>query len=355
MAAIHQFLAGYAFGDAISNHARSLRDIFRAWGYESLIYSKSAHIHPALYRDSKPLGTFVAEPDDIVILHLSIGGELNHQFRDLKCRKAIIYHNVTPHTFFLGVAEEIAHQLKLGREEVAMLAGAADVNMAVSQFNASELVELGYEDVKVVPLVLDLERLSQGKPDKAMLKDFKEPKTTIGFIGRVAPNKCIEDLMHAFYYYKTYVNPNSRFILAGSYGATMIYKQVLEMFRNKLDLEDFHILGSVTEDQLRTVYQLSEVFLCMSEHEGVCIPLLEAMQSGTPVLAYAAAAIPETMDGAGVIVREKNWPAIAKMIQKMVEPGPFREGLIAGQHSRLERYRDQNLEAKLKDALAPLL
>ena len=355
MGAVHQYVAGYAFGDAISNHARCLRDIFRRWGHDSAIYAHSKFIHPALWKDSLPIETHRPDPEDLVVLHLSIGSAVNHRFRDLACRKAIIYHNVTPHHFFLGVADEIAHQLKLGREEVAMLAGVAEVNMAVSAYNAGELEELGYRDVRVVPLVIDLERITTGATSGPMARDFKEPRTTVCFVGRVAPNKCIEDLVYAFYYYQKYENPNSRFLCAGSYGATMMYKQVLEMYRQRLELEEFHILGSMTEKELRTVFRMSDLFLCMSEHEGVCIPLLEAMQAQLPVLAYAAAAIPETMDGAGVLLREKNWPHAAKMMARLAQPGEFRDRVVAGQNQRLQRYRDQDLETRLKEALGPLL
>jgi len=353
-AAIHQMVAGFTVGDAISNHARSLRKVFLKWGYESKVFARRSYIHSTLLGEALDAKFLDPAPTDLVVLHLSIGAEVNEIFRALNCRKVIIYHNITPSHFFEGVNSQLARQLANGRKEAATLKGVADLNLAVSKYNASELVEWGFDNVDVLPLLLDLDRLVGGKLDPRFLQLYDDGVTNVCFIGRVAPNKCIEDLLHAFYYYHKFVNPNSRFLHVGG-SSSKIYQNLLESMRFDMDIDAFHFLGGVSEARLRTVFQKSHLFLCMSEHEGFCIPLLEAMKAQLPVLAYAAAAIPETMNGAGVVVKEKNWALIAQMMGRLTEPGPFRDAVIQKQNERLVRYEEQNLEEMMREKFGDLL
>jgi len=355
MKRIIQLLAGYTNGDAISNHARALQKLFRSWGHESLITAPRQHVHHKLRGTMPGMEELDFREGDVVILHLSIGGKVNEVFASLtQCKRAIIYHNITPPEYFRGLNNEICSVLELGLEHVKMLAGVADVNMAVSQFNAGELVKIGYDKVDVVPLVIQLREMDRA-PSQTTLKDFDDDLTNILFVGRVAPNKCIDDLICAFYYYQKYHNPNSRLHLIGASSATPFYYQGLLQQVMTLGAENVHFSGFTSDKALRAYYQMSDLFLCMSEHEGVCIPLLEAMHVNMPVLAYAAAAIPETMDGAGVLTHEKHWPSIAAMMDEMIRNQGFRDHVIEGQNKRMARYQDQNLEAKLKQSLAPIL
>ena len=143
--AIHQITAGYANGDAISNEARVLRDTIRSWGYESQIYCELQRTLPELRKDIGDLANLPSEigPDDIVMLHLSIGSDANLRFAELNCKKVIRYHNVTPSIYFRALNDNIANQLAKGRDHVEMLAGVADINTAVSGNNAGELEEVG--------------------------------------------------------------------------------------------------------------------------------------------------------------------------------------------------------------------
>ena len=356
MAAIHQFVAGFSNGDAISNEARVLRNIFRGWGFASDIFCETRRILPELRREVQDASAFasVCRPEDIVLLHLSIGSVVNEVFASLNCRKAILYHNITPMHFFQTVNRQTAMILARGREQTRALAGAAAVNMADSAFNAAELAELGFRDVRVLPLLLDLDML-RSKPDAAMLAHFRDNKTNVLFVGRCVPNKRIEDAIMAFHSFQRTVEPNSRFIHAGSYAGTERYYYALQTMVKELALRDCMLIGAVTQAQLNALYGAADLFLCMSEHEGFCIPLLEAMQHDVPVLAYAAGAVPETLDGAGVLVREKNYPQIAEMMGKLKNDAAFRGAVQCGQQERLNRYRSRNLEQELRAHLEPLL
>ena len=350
--AIHQLVAGYSQRDAISNEARLLRDIFRGWGFRSEIICELPTTLPELRADPVDLsqaGTLVQD-DDIVILHLSIGCEANHVFRGLKGHKVIRYHNVTPSKYFRAVHEPVARQLDKGREEVAMLAGVADLNLAVSQYNASELEDLGYADVRVHPLVLKLSQI-QENPSRRVLRKFDDGKLTVLFVGRCAPNKCIEDLLHTFYFLQKFVEPDCRLVHVGSHAGVEQYHALLQSIVRDLDLQDVELVGSVPESELAAYYQLADVFLCMSEHEGFGIPLLEAMQAQVPVVAYKSAAVPETLDGSGIMFTEKHFDEVAEMIGKLKHDAAFYDAVVAAQNQRIARYENQDLEHQLRELL----
>ncbi len=355
--AIHQFVAGYTKGDAISNEARALRAIFREWGHESHIYCEPHRILPEDRKDARDVAGYANEigPDDIVLLHLSVGSDVNMHFHNGNFRKAILYHNITPPHFFEMVNRQTAASLARGREQLALLKDTCSLNLADSGYNAQELREAGYHDPQIFPLVLDFRHL-KAAADNKIVKRVRDGKTNILFVGRCAPNKSLEDLVWAFYEYHTHINPNSRFIHVGSYAGTERYKHYIQSQIRELGLDaDFEFTGSVDQNELNAYYACADVFLIMSEHEGFCIPIIEAMLNDVPVLAYDKSAVPETMDGAGVLFHRKDFPAVAEMMGKLASPGAFRAAVIAGQQERLRRFQERNHEQELKTLLAPLL
>jgi L-malate glycosyltransferase len=358
MPAIHQFVAGFTNGDAISNESRVLRRLFRSWGYESEIVSELRHILPQLRGETRDAAAFSAScgPDDVALLHLSMGSSVNDVFASLPCRKAILYHNVTPSHYFDLINKRTAYHLEKGRRQVQALAGAAAVNMADSRFNAEELTARGYRNVRVLPLVLDLDMLKSA-PDAKTLRRFDDGRATVLFVGRCVPNKRIEDCLTAFHYFHRFVEPRSRFIHVGSFAGTERYYYLLLARVKELGLstDAVHFAGSATQAQLNAFYRCADVFLCMSEHEGFCIPIIESIAHDVPVLAYAAGAVPETLDGSGVLFREKRFEPVAEMIGKLSKEGPFRSAVIAQQRERLARYTGRNLAEELKTLLAPVL
>lgn len=355
MRAIHQIVAGYANGDAISNEARALRALFRSWGCESQIYSEQKRILPELRGEARDLAASRGDfrPDGIVLLHLSIGSDVNDLFPALPGHKAILYHNITPPEYFRGVQEQTASLLDRGRRQARALAGTAEVVMADSRFNADEIAAMGHAHPQVLPLMLDFSLL-RSSPDRRILRQYRDGMVNILFVGRCAPNKKIEDLLNAFYYFQRYVQPASRLIQVGSSAGLEQYHALLLTRVRELQLKNVEIVGAVRQAELNAYYDVSRVFLCLSEHEGFCIPLLEAMAHEVPVVAYAAGAVPETLDGAGVLVREKRFDLIAEVLGRVTEDEPLRAAILKGQRERLARYEKQDLAEVLKRILSPL-
>jgi len=356
MKAIHQIVAGFANGDAISNEAAVFRDAFRAWGYASGIFSEKKRILPELREQANDISELSSTLDDndLVLLHLSIGSCVNDVFSALPCKKALLYHNITPPNYFEGINRDTALQLEKGRKQLEAIAGTADVNMADSQFNARELESAGYSNVSVLPLALDFAKLEKTTATD-VIREFSDGLKNILFVGRCAPNKRIDDVIRVFGHYQKTVEPRSRLIHVGSYAGTERYHGALLMMIKEMKLKNSHFAGAVTQAELNAFYKCADAFLCMSEHEGFCIPLIESMVHDLPILAHASAAVPETLDGSGVLMHERRPDLAAEMLGRMTTDGTFRNAIIAGQRERLEKYRNRDLKAELRRHLLPLL
>ncbi len=354
--AIHQFAAGFTRGDAISSICLELQKIFRSWGCSSSIFAEASCIMPALRDQVGTVEAFTPSADgsDIVLLHLSIGSPVNLRFQQLPCRKAILYHNVTPASYMQFINARTAAHLEHGREQVKALAGCAGLNLADSRFNADELDQLGYHDVRVFPLPFNFAAL-ESSVDHRFLKQMDDGLTTILFVGRCAPNKRIEHLLNLFATYQHTVNPDSRLIHVGAWQGTERYHALLTAQARELQLEHVLFTGMIPQEQLNACYRRADVFVCMSEHEGFCMPLIEAMVHHLPVMAFASSAIPETLDGSGVLLHRHDYPLAAELLHRLVHDQALRRAVLAGQDRRLERYRNREPAAELRRHFEPYL
>jgi len=356
MAAIYQLVAGFSRGDAISNEAMVLRALFRGWGFDSRIFCEHRRILPELRSEAFDLNELRrgCKTEDTVVLHLSIGSQANELFGELSAKKAILYHNITPPEYFQLVQPSTAADLARGRKQAAGLAGVAAVNLADSAFNARELAAWGYPPADVFPLMLDFEKL-KGIPDRAVLRRFGDGKVNVLFVGRCAPNKKIEDVISAFAYFQKGVEPHSRLIVAGSYAGMERYHRLLVTMVRDLKLQDVVFTGSIPQSQLNACYRSSHVFLCMSEHEGFCIPLIESLVHRVPVMAFSACAVPETLNGAGLLFSGKKFEAIAEMMGRITRDPALRAALLVKQDQRVRQLMARDLGQELRAHLAPLL
>ena len=354
MPILHQLVAGFRRGDAISNAALLIRDLCAAHGLESDIRCPL----PNAFADDRPLvrdvETLPAEvrPDDIALLHLSIGSRCNRIFPALPCRKVILYHNVTPPRFFERLNPSTSQVLEDGLRQVADLRDAADSVWADSAFNAAELRGMGYRDPKVLPLLID-ESFGTGPLAADRVERLTaHPLTNILFVGRLAPNKRHDRLLAVFACYQRYCNPASRLVVVGGSGGAEAYKALLlgdayVWAAKNVDFADF-----VDEANLRACYATAHAFVCMSDHEGFCAPLLEAMAWHVPVFAWAAGAVPETLDGAGVLFEQGTTPeAMAETIHRVLSDPALRAAVVKRQDERLARFRARDAWAELRAVL----
>lgn len=356
MPALHQCTAGFAWHDAISNEANLFRKIFRQWGYSSEIYCDPANTSRDRRGEIRDIHALAAEvtPDDLVLLHLSIGSVANTLFESLQCRKAILYHNITPAHYFQFTNPQTAAHLQNGRQQLAKLAGAAEINLADSLFNAREMEEIGYTKADVLPIVIDTDLMSL-PPTQQIMKRMDDGMLNVIFVGRCSPNKKMEDVLRVFAWLQKNITPLCRLNLIGSKAGNERYYAMLLAMTKEWQLSNVTFTGSVSQADLHAYYQSADVFLCMSEHEGFCIPLMESMMYDVPIVAMADAAVPETLDGAGIQLKERAYDVAAEAIYRLHQDHALRASVLKGQQERLTRYRNRNLEAELRTALKPVL
>ena len=330
-----QLLPTLAFGDAVGNDTLALMQVIEEMGYETGIYAET--IDERIKNKNVKLAYKVPymAPEDILIYHMSIGSQLTYEIENFNCRKIMIYHNVTPPEFLAPYNPFTAGACEEGLKQVKYLSDKFDYCLADSEFNRQDLIRMGYTcPIDVLPILIPFDDYKK-MPSKRMLRRFDDDFVNILFTGRIAPNKKQEDVIKCFYYYKKYFNPKSRLILAGSYYGMENYYHSLKAFIERLGAEDVYFTGQIKFNEILACYTAADVFLCMSEHEGFCVPLAEAMAFQIPIVAYDSSAIGWTLGGSGILLKDKNLLEAAGMIhQVMTRPG-LKEDIVANENIRL--------------------
>ena len=268
-------------------------------------------------------------------------------------RKVVVYHNITPSAYFAGIDELYFEAARAGREQLDHLRALAEAGWGVSAFNCQELAERGWTHLGVLPIVFDPNRYAV-RPDRKVLKRYQGGVNVL-FVGRLSPNKRLEDVILTFTYLKRLVRPDARLLLVGSVGQNMKpYREFLEALVARLDLPDVVFAGHVSTSQLVAYYRCASVYLSMSEHEGFGVPLLESMHFGVPIVAYKAAAVPETLGGSGVLVTAKETMAVAELIGLLIEDEGLRAQIVARQRERLRDFMPDKVEERLGELLRDL-
>ncbi|MCB0330095.1 MAG: glycosyltransferase [Bdellovibrionales bacterium] len=332
--AVHQLVHTLSYGDAISSEVLSLQRVFHEAGYESEIFS--LHTHPKLKGRSKELTEFPNEFSGEVLLHYSLGSPLNDRYRSLtSATRSIIYHNLTPSRWFEGVNPRIVENIRQGEEELPELLAISDRVIADSTFNADELRSHGVDPI-VLPLPIDPARWSH-EPNEGITRILRsQPGPHLLHVGRFAPNKCLEDVIRAFYFYRRYIAPQSRLWLVGIEIDTELYAFSIRYLVEQLGLRDaVEFPGCLADSELRSLYEGADLYLCMSEHEGFCLPVIEAMHFGLPVVAYSSSALPETIGEGGVLVNSKEPAHLAVLFDEILRSSDLRSKLVIAGRSRV--------------------
>lgn len=351
---VHQLLAALSYGDAVSNHAVAIRQALRDAGYRSEIFVE--HVHPRMAGFVRPYWQYqeVSSPDTVCLLHFSIGSAVVPLILSRPDRLVTIYHNITPPEYFLGFRPHLVGLTYHARRELASLRERTVLALGVSEFNRRDLQAVGFRATGVLPIVPNWSHY-QGPGSPVTRALYADDRTNIVFVGRISPNKRIDDLLRVFAYYQRYVNPVSRLLLVGDHrGYERYFDRLQEMVR-AFRLSEVVFTGHVDDDDLLAYYRLGRVFLCLSEHEGFCVPVLEAMAVGLPVVAYDAGAVAETLRGAGVLLKDKSPDQVGELLGEVVQEGEWRQQILRGQARVLAAAQAANLKDVLLRLLAPVL
>jgi L-malate glycosyltransferase len=352
---INQWVPAAHRGDAIGDSARRVRDMLRVAGHDSELYALT--IDEDLRDDVRPFSDAGARRGHITIFHFALPSPMTEAFASLTGIRVLQYHNITPARFFGPYDARMFRLAALGRQELRSLADRVDLALGDSEFNRQELEELGFPRTGVMPIAVDMERLTAA-PRRPALEKILGGDGFINFlfVGRIVPNKRIEDHIRLAEMYKRYIDSYYRFIFVGRYDGLPRYYSMIRalIVQYRMLPERFIFTGAVPDDDLAAYYRWADAYISLSEHEGFCVPLVEAMATDVPVLAYAAGAVPETLGGAGIVFSPKDFEFAAEMLGTLVYDRPVRDRIISGQRRRVRDFAPDRIEQRLKAVLATL-
>ena len=346
---VNQWVPAAHKGDAIGDSARRVRSLLRDLGHQSDLYAMT--IDDELRGDVIPWTEPGATRGDLTIFHFALVSPMTERFARLNSGRVLQYHNVTPAHFFAGYDAAVYRLAMLGREDLKSLVGRTDMAFGDSEYNRQELEELGFTNTGVFPIAVDTERLTQA-PRRPALEQVLRSEGWLNFlfVGRIVPNKKIEDHIKLAEHYKRYVDEQYRFIFVGKTDATPKYYAAIQelLLRYRMPPGRFLFTGAVPDIDLAAYYRTASVYISLSEHEGFCVPLLEAMAADVPVLAYGATAVPDTLGGAGVQFAPKDLEFAAELLGELAYNDQLRTQVIAGQRRRLAAFGDDRIRTELE-------
>jgi len=342
-AGVHQVCAGAVPRDAISHHLLEAQRSLQAMGFRSEILCEEGRIHPALAHIVRPVGDWdrVARPGDAAILHYSIGSPAFGHVLDRCERSAIHYHNITPAELLWEDAPAVAAACEQGRAELALLAGRVRAAAADSCFNADELMSLGYPSADVIGVM-------RRELPVAPRRSRADGRLRLLFVGRGVPNKAQHHLIAALAALRQ-TGSDASLTLVGTWEGMEPYEDRCRRLTAALRLED-HIdyAGSVDDASLARAYAESDCFVCLSDHEGYCVPLIEAMAADLPIVAFAAGAVPETVGAAALVIDDKHPSIVAEAVRMAVGDPAVAARMADGRRAQLEHFGHDAVAARLR-------
>jgi glycosyltransferase involved in cell wall biosynthesis len=349
---INQWVPAAHRGDAIGDSARRVRDLMRGMGHQSDLYALT--IDDDLEDEVRPFGDAGARQGDLTIFHYALPSPMTAAFGSLDGGRVLQYHNVTPAAFFAPYDPALFRLASLGRQELATLVGRVDLALGDSEYNRQELESLGFAPTRVFPIAVDTSRVTQRVQRPALDRLLDDELVNFLFVGRIAPNKRIEDHIQLAEQYKRNVDAYYRFIFIGRYDVVPGYYATIRALMSEYRLlnDRFIFTGPVSDEELAVYYRHAAVYISMSEHEGFCVPLLEAMATDVPIMAYAAGAVPDTLGGSGVQFAPKDFEYAAELLASLAFDDDFRARVIAGQRRRLADFGDARIVRELETLIA---
>jgi glycosyltransferase involved in cell wall biosynthesis len=337
--ATHLFVPRFEPG-AVGNHVVEARDALVGAGHRSEIFAGDVDPRWAQRgaRHYQEYGrTVPARSDDRLVYQVAIGSPVADWLVDRSETLIANHHNFTPMRFLQAWDPAATHGVVWGRSQLQRLAGRCTLGIADSRFNELDLAAAGFTETVVVPVLVDLASLDR-ELDVELLERLRGVKGDGGrdwlFVGRVAPNKCQHDLVAALAAHRRAYGSRDRLHLVGS-STSANYSFALERFVAALGLEEaVEITGPVGPAELGAYYGAADVLVCVSEHEGFCVPVIEAMHHDVPVIAFGAGAIPETVGDGGLVLDRKDPETVAAAVELVLTDDAVRGALVAAGRAR---------------------
>jgi len=336
---INQFLPAFHYGDAIGFETLSLKHFFLSQGIKSNIYAFS--IDKNLRSEAKFFGDY-EDKHDLKIYHFAIPSRLTDFFIKSKGKKILIYHNITPKHFFTKFRKDLFRIGHYGKKELNYLKSVISLAVGDSEYNKKELENIGFKNTSTFPLMVNFSKYNNNRTS-ILDKMYNDGKLNLITVGRIVSNKKIEDIIKIYFYLKKYVHQNTRLFVVGNTKSDRKYFYALLDYVNYFLLSSHDVIftGHIPYDELLTYYQISDIFLTTSEHEGFCLPLVESMIFSLPIIAYNSTAIPYTLDGSGLVVNSKNPALVGELIYEIWKNKELNDKIVSSQHKRLGKIKSE--------------
>ncbi len=345
---IHQFVSTLSPYDAVTNSVILCQKLLQKLGYESFIYVQ--HLNGAVPVEQKRYNSINHSSDEMLLVHHCMGTDLEKWFISLKNPKILFYHNITPISFFKLTDPNYQNSI-LGRQQLKTFLPHMCGAIADSEYNAAELIEVGYKNVETIPLLFTLEDL-QNQP----IEDIVSPnKTENGYlllhIGRLVRNKCIHEIIDAYSQLLYLLEQPSNLVLIGKPTDTKYLKELFQQCKKLGISNQVRFLGTLSDSIKKAFLKHASAYLCLSEHEGFCVPLIEAAVNGVPIVAYDSSNIKNTLNNSGIILQNKNTDTVAACLSLLNKDEQLKQNVVKEQYRTLEKYKEVNLLTQLEHAI----
>ncbi len=347
---VYQVMEALDVGDAVSriacDHARRMRQL----GQPADILARFAHEN--VRHMTAPLYTALIRENIGLIFHYWHYNSSAWLISTVRGPKAIYYHNITPPEFFMPGSRSYMSSYH-GYHQLGRIINEFDLVIGDSRYNIAEITGFLKKPLPSIVIYPAVESRGQEYEEDLYYRLMERNEVNIVFVGRIAPNKRQDRLIQLFDYYYRSINRNARLWLVGNdQGHEEYVDQLTRMKMRSIAADRIHFTGKVSEAALHSYYKAATIFVCASDHEGFCVPIVEAMSYGVPVLAYAAAAVPETMGESGIIVHDWDVVRVAELIHLVIRDQALREKVVASQYLNLQRFTDEQAYQRLQAVIA---
>ncbi len=334
-----------SYGDAASNHFIAMDQMLKGLGFKTALYAN--RIDPKLDYEVLPFAKFDPKTAKNIVFHFASGTSFVNEILKLPQDIILYYQNITPAEFFKGISWGTYRNTQKGRKQLLQLRAKTRFAWAASEYSRLELENNGFQDTSVIPIVVNLSDYKNIEVNPQIYQEYKDDKTNLLFVGRIAPNKKHEDLIRLLYYYKNFISSEVRLILVGNPKASYVNK--LKKLMEALQISgDVIMTGKVSFQDMCSYYKVADAFVCMSEHEGFLVPLVEAMNFRVPIFAFDSSAVPHTLGNSGVLFDEKDFGKIAHTIDYILQNKQIKSEILTAQDKRLGDFSQDRIAKLLK-------
>ena len=333
---IIQLVNGYSKGDGVGNVITAIDQLLHHQGFKSKILNQTLNLADI---DSPDL-----QEDTVLLYHVALS--VDPLVCYLRCRKILVFHNITDPALLLGSGlKEMRTWCSAGLYDIRGIKDYFDSAIVFSQYSKKTLIESGWDETIIyeMPIMVRFDNLSLVHDEKVIEK-YSDDYTNIIFTGRIFPNKKQDEIITAFSEYKNTYNDKSRLFIVGSIGNENYYKSLINLVKELCLERDVVFTGRAPFAEYLAYYKLADIFLCLSAHEGFCIPIVEALYFKIPIIAANSTAVPDTLGGSGVLANNRNPIEIAKIINHIVTDDLFRKEVLKGEAQRLNELQPDKVE-----------